>query len=116
MASNLTQLASAVTSAGLLSAVDSTPNITVFAPTDAAFTAIADTVKGLNTDRLASILEYHVVPALGYSSALKTESLPTLEGQQVNVVVDGSSVKVNNANVVMADVIVGNGVVHVIDT
>ncbi|KAH9480841.1 Fasciclin-like arabinogalactan protein [Psilocybe cubensis] len=116
MASNLSQLASAVTSAGLLSAVDSTPNITVFAPTDAAFAAIADTVKGLTTNQLASILEYHVVPALGYSSALKTGNLPTLEGQQVNVVVDGGSVKVNNANVVMADVIVGNGVVHVIDT
>lgn len=114
--SNLTQLSSAIGTAGLGSTLDTAPNVTVFAPTDSAFAAIANTVQGLSASQLSTVLEYHVVPALGYSSSLKSGSLPTLDqGQTVNVAVDGTTVKVNNANVIMADVIVENGVVHVID-
>ncbi|KDR70012.1 hypothetical protein GALMADRAFT_901100 [Galerina marginata CBS 339.88] len=115
-ANNLTQLASAVTSTGLLSAVDTTPNITVFAPTNDAFSAISNVVKGLSNAQLSSILQYHVVPALGYSSLLSNTSLPTLEGQKVNIALSGGNVNVNTALVTVADVIVANGVVHVINS
>ncbi|KAF8878020.1 FAS1 domain-containing protein [Gymnopilus junonius] len=105
-ANNLTSLASAVMSAGLLTTINTTPNITVFAPTNAAFSAIASTVSGLSTSQLASVLD----------SRLSTMNLPTVEGANVAIMVSGSSVMVNKANVVLADVIVANGVVHVLDS
>jgi uncharacterized surface protein with fasciclin (FAS1) repeats len=44
----------------------------------------------------------------------KLQSAKTVQGQSVNLeAADG--VKINDANVIMADVMVSNGVIHVID-
>jgi uncharacterized surface protein with fasciclin (FAS1) repeats len=39
-----------------------------------------------------------------------------VQGQSLNVVAERGSVKVNEAQVVKADVLASNGVIHVIDT
>jgi uncharacterized surface protein with fasciclin (FAS1) repeats len=44
------------------------------------------------------------------------EPSKTVQGSDVEITVDGSSVMVNNANVVKTDVMASNGVIHVIDT
>ena len=117
-AAGLTSLANALIQVNLLDTVNILPDITVFAPTNAAFAAINSTIAGLCNDQLAAILEYHVINGtVGYSTLLTNgETIPTLDdGANVTITLGNNSVKVNNANVVIPDVLVANGVVHVID-
>ena len=116
-ANGLTSLASALTQANLLNTVNALPDVTVFAPTNQAFAAINSTIAKLSMSQLASILEYHVVNGtVGYSTTLTNgQMIPTLNGATVQITLSGGSVKVNQATVTIADVLVANGVVHVID-
>ena len=92
-------------------------NLTVFAPTDKAFTALpAGTVEDLlrpaNRDRLASILKYHILPR---RLLLKQEAVKTLQGGSLQILPSGP-VKVEQSNIVVADIKATNGVIHVIDS
>jgi uncharacterized surface protein with fasciclin (FAS1) repeats len=94
---------------------------TVFAPTDDAFAKLpADVLNSLLADPkgdLTQILLYHVVSGSVPSSALSTGlKATTLQGSEVEFTVSGTSVKVNSSNVILADVIASNGIIHVIDT
>jgi uncharacterized surface protein with fasciclin (FAS1) repeats len=66
---------------------------------------------------ITSILTYHVVNGtVGYSSDLKNgTSLMTLEGGNVTITIMNGTVFVNDAKVVVPNVLVAGGVVHVID-
>jgi uncharacterized surface protein with fasciclin (FAS1) repeats len=115
-AAGLTSLVSALTAAGLASTVDSLSDITIFAPTNAAFDAIKDTTKGLSKEALGNVLKYHVVKGTALAKSLKNgQSIPTLQGGSLKVMISGGKVMINNANVVTADVPIKGGVVHVID-
>ena len=115
-ANNLTQLTGALTKADLVSAVTEAKDVTVFAPTNEAFEAIAEVAAGLSVEELTDILTYHVVAGtVAYSTKLESGEVPTLNGANVKVEVSESGVKINDATVVVADVLVANGVVHVID-
>jgi len=94
---------------------------TVFAPTDEAFAKLpAGTVETLlkpeNKEMLASILAYHVMSGVVMAKDVKTMMAPTANGAQLDIKVNGSTVMVNDAKVVKADVKASNGVIHVIDT
>ncbi len=116
-ANNLTSLVEALTAAKLVDTVLSLDTATVFAPTNKAFEKIADVAANLTTEKLASVLTYHVVNGTAaYSSGLKNGDVPTVNGQSVTIEVNDGAVKVNDAKVVVADVLVSNGVVHVIDS
>jgi transforming growth factor-beta-induced protein len=98
---------------------------TVFAPTDAAFTALLEalgvTAEELlgNTALLNEVLAYHVVPGLFEAESvvgLNGSYLGTLlPGEALTITVEGESVMIDQATVVSADVAASNGVVHVID-
>lgn len=113
-------LVTAVEAAGLVDTLKSEGPFTVFAPTDEAFAALPDgTVEELlkpeNKDKLAAILTYHVVPGKVMSGDLSNDmKAATVEGQEVTIMTEGG-VKVNDSNVVSADVEASNGVIHVID-
>ena len=118
LAANLTALAGALTTANLVSTVDSAQDVTIFAPSNDAFAAIQNLAANLSTEQLSSILTYHVVQGtVGYSSSLTSGAqLTTLNDGQVTVTIDDEGdVFVNSAEVEVADVLVSNGVVHVID-
>jgi transforming growth factor-beta-induced protein len=113
-------LVTAVVTAELLPALsDPFSEFTVFAPTNQAFTNLA---TALNTDlngilalpNLADILLYHVVGGTVLSNQLTAGPVATLEGSDVIVSLSGG-VKINDANVTLADVYADNGVVHVLD-
>jgi len=94
--------------------------LTVFAPTNAAFADIQSTVDTLlkpeNKEDLKDVLTYHVVPGSYPASALEDgQELTTVQGEKLTVSIDGDVVKVNDATVEQADVNASNGVVHVID-
>lgn len=100
--------------------------VTVFAPTDAAFTALLDSMSMSAEDLLGNsallntVLAYHVVPGVfDAASVVKLDGAllgTILPETALAISLDGESVKVNDATVVAADVTASNGVVHVIDT
>ncbi len=115
-------LVAAVQAAGLVDTLKGPGPFTVFAPTDAAFAALpAGTVENLlrpeNINQLRAVLTYHVIPGKVTSDQLAGQRLAagTVQGTTVNI--DATNgVRVDNANVVQADVLTGNGVIHVIDS
>ena len=91
------------------------------APTNDAFLALpAGTLESLllpeNLDQLTKILKYHVVSANAHSSTLSTGDVDTLSGDPITVAVSDTGVKINEASVVIPDIIASNGIIHVIDT
>ncbi len=120
-AGNFTTLVTAIKAAGLVETLQGAGPFTVFAPTDAAFAKLpAGTLESLLADKeqLASILTYHVVPGKVMASSIIAANgarPATVNGQTVDVVIRDSKVFVNNAQVIMADIVASNGVIHVID-
>ena len=113
-------LAAALTATGLDKTLMGAGPFTVFAPTDEAFAKLpAGTVEGLlkDTKALSNILLYHVVAGKVMSSDLSNGmTANTVQGSPVTFTVADGKVKVNDANVVTADVAAANGVIHVIDS
>ena len=118
-----TLLTQAVLAAELDSTLAATDSLTVFAPTDDAITALATAIwmalmlAGiLALPNLANILTYHVVGAIAMSTDLSDgQQITTLQGSDVSVTITGDTVMINQAMVTVADLVAGNGVVHVID-
>ena len=114
-------LVAAVSAADLVATLQSDGPFTVFAPTDAAFAALPKgTVETLllpeNKDQLTAVLTYHVLPGKVMAADIAGQRLSpaTVNGKTVHV--DGrNGVRVNNANVIQADIPASNGVIHVID-
>ena len=132
-AGSFTTLVELVTAAGLAETLSGAGPFTVFAPTDAAFEAVAADL-GVNLDDhintliadpalLKDVLLYHVVsgnvPAADVVG-LNGKDVETLSGESWTVVVDGDTVTIKDgygriANVVDVDVAASNGVIHVVD-
>ena len=119
-AGNFTTLATALTEAGLVDALKGDGPFTVFAPTDDAFKKLPDGVlESLLQDKeaLKNVLLYHVVSGdITSKQIVKLSEAMTLDGSDVKIKVDDGKVMVNNAQVIGADVMASNGVIHVIDT
>ncbi len=119
-------LLAAAQAAGLAGALADGKNLTVFAPTDAAFDALPEgTVETLlkpeNKDQLVAVLTYHVLPCELASNMLpgRTIHVKTIKsgGDKTLAVTKsrGGAVTVDGANVVAADIAADNGIIHVID-
>lgn len=94
---------------------------TIFAPTDAAFQALpagelARIMAQPARAELQKLLIYHMINAKVPSSEFKgsQRQAPTMAGLPVELD-GGEKLMVNDAAIVQADVIVSNGVIHVID-
>jgi uncharacterized surface protein with fasciclin (FAS1) repeats len=116
---NFSKLVAAIGAANLTETLNGTGPYTVFAPTDAAFNALdqslLDRLTTTDKENLTKILTYHVVPGMVMSFELKNGTVTTVEGEQLNVSVNGTVVKIGNVTVTMTDIITTNGVIHVID-
>jgi len=116
-----TTLVAAVTAAGLVETLKGAGPFTIFAPTNAAFSALpAGTVDGLLKPEkkadLTKILTYHVVAgAVKAADLTDGQKVKTLEGEELTVSIKDGKVMINGANVTAADLTGSNGVVHVID-
>jgi dienelactone hydrolase len=121
--SRFTILVEALQTADLVGALSATGPFTVFAPTNAAFTALLNTLGVSKADLLArtdlaNILKYHVITAaikVMSSDLAATQDVTTLEGNKLTVTKNGSVVMAGNAKVSGADVECSNGVIHIID-
>jgi uncharacterized surface protein with fasciclin (FAS1) repeats len=121
-----TILLKAVDQAGLAPVLQRYPNLTFFAPTDAAMNALPPDVltkllaqNDASANQLQQILKYHLINAVVDSSKIKGAKGPVNTVENTPVVFDGSNpddMLVNNANIIQADVKVANGgVINVID-
>lgn len=114
-------LATALEAAGLVETLQGNGPFTVFAPSDEAFAKLpAGTVDTLlkpeNKQRLIAVLTYHVVPGkVMAADVVKLNAAATVNGQRVDVKIDGDTVRIDQARVVAADIACSNGVIHVID-
>lgn len=116
----LSSLATAVITAELLPVLtDPLAEYTVFAPTNQAFD---DYVAALGTDingllaspNLANILVHHVVAGTVLEMDLTNGAVTTLSTETVLIDLTNGAM-VDNANITTTDVVVDNGVAHVID-
>lgn len=118
-AGNFNTLAAALKAAGLVDTLKGKGPFTVFAPTDEAFAKLpAGTVEALLKDpkKLSAILTYHVVPgSVTAKDVARLTSAKTVQGSSVKIDT-ASGVRINDSNVVKADIMTSNGVIHVIDT
>jgi transforming growth factor-beta-induced protein len=130
-AAGLTTLIDALVAAELDDDVANAEAVTVFAPTNAAFTALLEAQEVTDLDGLitklgaaavADVLTFHVVPAVAFSHDLSNgDTFTTLQGEDLTVNIDSegavtvTDVNDNTFNVTPADVAIANGVVHVID-
>ena len=126
-----TTLVAAVKAAGLVETLKGPGPFTVFAPTNAAFSALpAGAVDSLlkpeNKDMLAGVLTYHVVPGRIDAASLRQRMnggdamLTTVAGETLTIGTSGKALtltdqKGGQAKVTIADVHQSNGVIHVVD-
>ena len=118
IAGNFTALAGAATQANLVAPLEDLSDITIFCPNNDAFQRLAASNVTVTDDQLAEILQYHVVQGtVGYSTTLANNTkLPTLNGEELDITISADgAVFVNSARVINADVLLENGVLHVID-
>jgi uncharacterized surface protein with fasciclin (FAS1) repeats len=119
-AGNFKTLATALTEAGLIEALQGDGPFTVFAPTDDAFAKLPEgTIESLlkDKDALTKILLYHVVSGeVTSKDVVKLKKAETLEGENVSITTTDDGVMINDSNVIAVDIMASNGVIHVIDT
>lgn len=115
------------TETDLLAAVSNgEANLTVFAPTDAAFEALYATLEVSGVDEiplstLTAVLQQHVVAARVFSTDLVDGDVETLNGNVTinatnKTITDGSGNVANlSTNAALLNVLATNGVIHTID-
>jgi uncharacterized surface protein with fasciclin (FAS1) repeats len=112
-------LTSLVERAGLVEALSGKRQLTVFAPTNAAFDKVPK--KTLNTllenrQLLRRVLLYHVVAGrVPAKQVIKRKQAKTLTGARVAFTVKGKQAYVNDARVITPDIRASNGTVHAVN-
>lgn len=114
-------LVAAVSKANLVDALKDSEAITVFAPTNDAFTQLLSDLQltsldDLSAEALTPILLYHVLPAEVRSSDVTEGYQTTLESSSLNIsLMDQMFYLDGAAKIVATDVVGTNGIIHVID-
>ncbi|KAK1997105.1 Fasciclin-domain-containing protein [Colletotrichum falcatum] len=107
----------ALYTARLLPSLSEKRNVTIFAPRNEAFQRVAGYLKDLDEDAVRNFLNYHVVEGRVIpSSGLKNgTSLNTPTGHSLNVIRSGNNLFLNSAQVVQPDILLANGIMHIVD-
>ncbi len=124
---NFSTLVVALKKTGLdVALMNSSATFTVFAPTNAAFTALlsqlnVSSVNDIPVGTLTKVLLYHVKSGAATASQIKTGYYSTLAGgpakdYNLSMYIDITGKKINgSANITQTDIMADNGVIHVID-
>jgi uncharacterized surface protein with fasciclin (FAS1) repeats len=114
-----TRLESYLSAANLINTLNEDGTYTLFAPTDEAFEALpTETINALlaNPALLSSVLLYHVAGQVYETSEFSVgQVITTLNGADVTVNIDGSSIFINGARIIVSNIEASNGIVHVLN-
>ncbi|HRQ38322.1 MAG TPA: fasciclin domain-containing protein, partial [Chloroflexota bacterium] len=113
-------LIAAAVCTNLVVPLDRKPGVTVFAPTDAAFAELgldASNVCNIPRHTLSNILRYHIVinRALLSGDVVASDTIRMANGQLTDISVTDDGVFINDAQIIVVDVVAANGIIHVID-
>ena len=118
--SNLNSLINAIQVADLADTLKGEGPFTLFAPSDDAFAKIPDEELAAlmaNKTMLTEVLTYHVVSGKVMSANLSNGMvLPTIQGENLTVTILDNTLMIDDGNVIQPDIVVKNGVIHIIDT
>jgi uncharacterized surface protein with fasciclin (FAS1) repeats len=116
-----TTLVTAVKAAELVDVLSNAGPFTVFAPTNEAFDklpkgTVEDLLKPENKDKLADILQYHVLIG-GYPEERFSDgtTIGTASGGSVKISVKDGKIVINDSATIVGTVVASNGLVHVVD-
>ncbi|PNY28667.1 Transforming growth factor-beta-induced protein ig-h3 [Tolypocladium capitatum] len=98
-------------------------NITVFAPQDGAFGLVGGSLEKMDAKQLARVMSYHIIPdrvlvssAFANNFTIKTLATDSSGQSQAFVVIRqaGNNKYVNSAQIVQPDILIANGILHII--
>jgi transforming growth factor-beta-induced protein len=121
---DLSTLADLLSTHNLIDTLSGTGPFTVFAPTNAAFTAAQPVIVTLSNDQITDVLTYHVVAAKATAADLtEGEVLPTVFATHnltvssiaPTVIIHPEKSGASDATVTAADIMATNGVIHKVD-
>lgn len=110
-------LLGAAGTAGLAATLTDGGPFTVFAPTDAAFTALGVDLNPMNADVIANILLYHVVGGMNDSNAVVgASSLTSAANLPLAIDTNANPITIGGAELSSTlDVMASNGIIHVMN-
>jgi len=129
-AEGTSSLEDALAAANLVDALSVEGPLTVFAPVNSAFDAVADAVAGFMGDQLAKTLTFHVANGNVRSTDLSSTDVPTLNGEDsIEIRLDPGAdagspdddfffIRTSDStsvNFILTDIQGTNGVIHLID-
>ncbi|KLU83067.1 hypothetical protein MAPG_02134, partial [Magnaporthiopsis poae ATCC 64411] len=122
--SELSAFVAACYAADVLPQFSDASDVTVFAPVTTAFQFLGPSLTSLDADKLRRVMQYHlvsgkVVPASGLQNGTKLSTAAT-EGSgsgsaKISISRSGNQLFVNSAKVIVPDILIANGVVHLVD-
>lgn len=120
-AGKFSTLAKALEAANLVETLKGAGPFTVFAPTDAAFSALPkgaleNLLKPENVADLTSLLTYHVVSGnLAAADVASVKEVSTLNGAMAKINAKDGKVSIDKAEITETDIACSNGTIHVIN-
>ncbi|KAE8449027.1 hypothetical protein EG329_008615 [Mollisiaceae sp. DMI_Dod_QoI] len=112
----------------LATLLNQSSDITIFAPNNIAMESVSSTLTALSltsntSSAFQDLLKYHIIlsptSSPWYSTLFpqngSTLSLPTLGGETLTISFSSNSFFVNSARILTSDLLLGNGVMHVLD-
>ncbi len=114
-------LVKAIEAAGITDILKDSGEITVFAPNNTAFEKLPEgkldeLLKPENKEKLVKILTYHVAEGkIDAEQAAANKYAESLEGTNLNLLVEGSKISVEKVMIVEENIQANNGIVHVIE-
>lgn len=103
--------------------LNDTKDVTIFVPANVAFETVSNAITSMSNETRLDLLKYHVLagsvlPNGGplYSSDFQDGAILQMhDGQNANMMFYPNSYFLNSARIVQADIMIYNGVIHVID-
>ncbi len=108
------------TISSLAALLNTSSDITIFAPNNVALETVSSSLTSLSQSDLTNLLQYHTIPgpAPWYSTNFSTTNsttITTLAGQPLTISFSSNSLFVNSARLLTSDLLIENGVMHVLD-
>lgn len=113
---NLTSFEGALYAGDKINSTSNTKDVTIFAPNNEAFQVLGPAISSMTSDQIAEIMDYHTVDQIVYSTGLTNGTkLLSAQGENITILHAGNNVYINSAQLLQADILIANGVIHIID-